>query len=80
MVRALVGSLFTAHRQGLAPEGLHDILARRNRGAAGEAAPPGGLYLAHVAYPGEPEPDMEQLHRRVCTLAGFGIPKTPERR
>lgn len=53
MVRALVGTL-------VGPDGsvmMKSILDSRDRARAGRTAPPQGLFLAWVAYPGEERPE-----------------------
>lgn len=69
MVRALVGSVVRGCGRGERPGFLGRVLARRDRGAAGEAAPPQGLYLASVRYAGETPPDRSE---EVVRLAGIG--------
>ncbi len=68
MMRALVGTL-VREAGARPPGGLVRVLEAQNRGAAGAAAPPGGLYLTAVAYPGETVP--ERLGR-VLRLSGLG--------
>ncbi|WP_114751700.1 tRNA pseudouridine(38-40) synthase TruA [Pleomorphovibrio marinus] len=51
MVRAIVGTLLLAGRGKLDEKDFKEILESRNRSKAGAAAPPGGLFLAKVAYP-----------------------------
>jgi tRNA pseudouridine38-40 synthase len=51
MVRNLVGLLAAIGRGELPPEAAADVLAMRDRTAAGVAAPPGGLALVEVLYP-----------------------------
>ena len=55
MVRNLVGTLLHLYRQQVPPKALLDILACRERQAAGPSAPPQGLYLSEVFYPPEIE-------------------------
>lgn len=54
MVRNLVGTMFEVGRGRLKPEEIAQILAARNRSAAGATAPARGLILHSVEY-GEPE-------------------------
>jgi tRNA pseudouridine38-40 synthase len=75
MVRAIVGSLVRGPA-GAGRGRLRRILEAGRREAAGEAAPPWGLYLARVRYPGEPEPpDTEPV---VARLAGIEAPPGSE--
>jgi tRNA pseudouridine38-40 synthase len=55
MVRSLVGSLLMIGRGEQPPEWLVELLARRDRGAAAQVAPPTGLCLVAVRYPGDRE-------------------------
>ena len=50
MVRAIVGTLVEVGRGKRTAQTLLEILNARNRSAAGETAPPHGLYLVHVDY------------------------------
>lgn len=50
MVRAIVGSLVLVGRGKRQPDWLADVLAARDRQAAGENAPGRGLFLWHVEY------------------------------
>ena len=51
MVRAVVGTLLDVGRGKLSQEDFRNIIAQKNRCAAGQSAPAEGLYLTHVAYP-----------------------------
>jgi len=75
MVRAVAGLLVRGAERGEAPDLLTRVLAARDRAAAGEAAPPGGLYLGSVGYEGDPPiPDRTPY---VAYLAGL-VPEAPE--
>lgn len=50
MVRAVVGTLFEVGRHQLTSEGFADIIESRSRQAAGQSAPPQGLFLTAVRY------------------------------
>ena len=52
MVRNLVGTFVQAGAHRLAPGSIPTLLAARNRSAAGPTAPPQGLFLISVDYPG----------------------------
>jgi tRNA pseudouridine38-40 synthase len=52
MVRTIVGTLAECGAGRRDPESIPDILAARDRAAAGLTAPPQGLYLAGVRYTG----------------------------
>lgn len=51
MVRAVVGTLVDVGRGKLTIDGFADIIAARNRCAAGTSMPPEALYLHSVTYP-----------------------------
>lgn len=53
MVRAIVGTLVEIGRGGQDPSWIDEVLAARNRKAAGQTAPPQGLFLVSVDYHGE---------------------------
>jgi len=74
MVRNIAGALWQIGR-GLQPENwLEDILLARNRALAGPTAPPHGLYLVQVGYPGYrfPEPPLPGLLRALGGLDRLG--------
>jgi tRNA pseudouridine38-40 synthase len=50
MVRNIVGTLVEVGRGATLPEDIPEILAARNRVAAGPTAPPQGLFLVEVGY------------------------------
>jgi len=50
MVRNLVGTFVLVGKGTLKPDDVTDILAARNRSAAGATAPASGLYLVSVEY------------------------------
>ena len=53
MVRNIVGSLARVGRGEASPDWVAALLERRDRRLAGMTAPPWGLCLTHVRYPGE---------------------------
>ena len=50
MVRAMVGTCVYAAEGKIPPDGIPDLLAGRNRTAAGPTVPPGGLYMTKLWY------------------------------
>ncbi len=50
MVRNLVGTFVLVGKNTVKPQGIAEILAARNRSAAGATAPASGLYLVSVEY------------------------------
>ncbi len=50
MVRAMVGTIIYAAEGKFPPEAVSDILAGKNRTAAGPTVPPGGLYMTNLWY------------------------------
>lgn len=54
MVRTMVGTLLWVGRGRLAPDGVSEILASRNRSLAGETAPASGLTLVRIDYENPP--------------------------
>ena len=50
MVRIMVGTLLRVTQGKLTPQQIPEVLAAKNRGAAGPTAPPQGLYLNRVFY------------------------------
>lgn len=53
MVRIIVGTLLNVGRGIYSPGTMQEIIDSRDRNKAGATAPPQGLYLVHVTYPGE---------------------------
>ena len=53
MVRSIVGTLLQAGRGQLDEDGFRQIIAAKNRSAAGESAPAHALFLEKVEYPKE---------------------------
>lgn len=51
MVRAIVGTFLRIGKGQRPPTHMAEVIAARDRGAAGKSAPARGLYLEHVAYP-----------------------------
>ncbi len=51
MVRAVVGTLVDVGRGKMAPEGILDVLARKDRCAAGTSMPAEPLFLWNIEYP-----------------------------
>ncbi len=72
MVRAVTGSLVRGFRESQSPRYLKDVFEKKDRAAAGEAAPAGGLYLAGVSYQGDPE--VVDRTGTVAMLAGLEEP------
>jgi tRNA pseudouridine38-40 synthase len=74
MVRNIAGTLAMVGR-GEKPESwLSEVLEARNRGASGVTAPPGGLYLLHVAYGSQlDQPRPPALTRRALGLSVQGV-------
>lgn len=52
MVRAVVGTLFEIGRHKCSPDDLSAVIASLSRQAAGQSAPPQGLFLTAVQYKG----------------------------
>jgi tRNA pseudouridine38-40 synthase len=56
MVRRVVGTLVEVGTGRLDPAEMKSLLAGRSRKPAAWTAPPSGLFLEHVVYPGDPPP------------------------
>jgi tRNA pseudouridine38-40 synthase len=56
MVRRLAGALVEVGTGRLDPDGVKELLATRSPKPAVWTAPPSGLFLEAVVYPGDPEP------------------------
>lgn len=56
MVRSIVGTLVKVGEGVHPPEWVAEVLAARDRAAAGPVAPPHGLFLVEVRYPAEGAP------------------------
>lgn len=54
MVRIMVGTLVQVGTGHFRPEDIHEMLASKNRNAAGHTAPPQGLFLQWIKYPADP--------------------------
>ena len=50
MVRIMVGTLIFINEGKIAPDGIEDILNKKDRNYAGKTAAPYGLYLNRVFY------------------------------
>ncbi len=51
MVRAVVGTLFEVGRGKMSIDHFREVIEAHNRCAAGQSAPPQGLYLTRILYP-----------------------------
>jgi tRNA pseudouridine38-40 synthase len=65
MVRNIAGTLMKIGAGFREVEWMQEVLAARNRRAAAETAPPGGLYLIKVTYP---EPYIFPLSEQVFLI------------
>ena len=61
MVRAIAGTLADVGRGKLAPDDLPEIIARRDRCAAGTSMPAHALFLSRITYPYYTVPDEAYL-------------------
>lgn len=53
MVRTITGTLIDVGLGKISPDEMQSILTSKDRSRAGQNAPPGGLYLLRVLYPGD---------------------------
>ena len=53
MVRAIVGTLIEVGQKKISVDQMHQIIASKDRGAAGYSVPACGLYLTAIEYPKE---------------------------
>ncbi len=60
MVRNLVGTLVELGRGAIPPQSMAEILKSCDRTRSGPSAPPHGLFLAQLQYPGEPQIEMRK--------------------
>ena len=60
MVRRLVGALVEVGRGNLTPEEFRRLLKTHSREPAAWTAPPSGLFLDRVLYPGDPPPTRKE--------------------
>jgi len=60
MVRNLVGTLVEMGRGAIPPHSMPEILSTLDRTRSGPPAPPHGLFLAQLQYPGEPELELRK--------------------
>jgi len=59
MVRSLVGTLVMVGQGKISQQRFQDVLVSRNRAAAGQTAPPHGLFLAAVSYGNQAEFELD---------------------
>ena len=69
MVRAIVGTLVQVGRGTWTPERVGEALRARDRRAGGPTAPPQGLTLVSVSYPGDGGPAAPARGRRRGKIA-----------
>lgn len=62
MVRIIVGTLLFVNEGRFSPEDIPEILAKKDRSAAGKTAPAHGLYLNRVFY--EPLEEVKRIGRK----------------
>ena len=53
MVRAVVGTLLEVGCGKMNIDEFREVIEKKDRGAAGTSAPPQGLFLTHIEYPGK---------------------------
>jgi tRNA pseudouridine38-40 synthase len=70
MVRRLVGILAEVGRGALAAEEVSPLLKSRSREPARFTAPPSGLFLERVYYPGEEQVELQEPVLPVASVAG----------
>ena len=61
MIRNIVGTLVSHYNQNKPPSAILEVLNRRDRTKAGPPAPPQGLFLTSVQYPGELDKQCRKL-------------------
>ncbi len=64
MVRNIVGMLVEVGRGSAGVASVGEVLQSRDRTLAGQTAPPHGLHLAQIRYPGEPECVVDEVPLR----------------
>ena len=60
-VRSMVGSLKLVGESKMTPQDMRDALDARDRARCGAVAPPDGLYLTRVSYPGTSQVQQQPL-------------------
>jgi tRNA U38,U39,U40 pseudouridine synthase TruA len=76
MMRAIVGTLIHVGRGHWTVDDMRRILAAQDRGAAGETAPPQGLYLVRCEY----EIDLDRIAARLARGDDRGEDASSKRR
>lgn len=64
MVRNLVGTFLEVGRGRFAPEQVDEILGHGDRRTSGPTAPPQGLYLMQIVYPGDSPCELDEAPPR----------------
>ncbi|MBI5365966.1 MAG: tRNA pseudouridine(38-40) synthase TruA [Planctomycetes bacterium] len=77
MVRTISGTLVLVGKGALPPAGVADILASCDRKRAGPVAPPQGLYMMRVFYPGDPGAPVKPPRRPAAAQAAPAAPSAP---